>query len=187
MPTMTIPSANLRRLKKLAAEAKSSSVEGGGRHPRADLRGRSPPPPMTRRRENRAALLALAAAYDSDEARSAGAGEDGRDAAAAATGFAVGARVLVRAPVAASVGTAAQLMRSVVVSGVDEDGYLEVVYEGASSLPGGGEDPFATVCPPRDQIVVDAPPRVVTATSYATGGAGSEASSSPGAERLRQG
>jgi hypothetical protein len=80
----------------------------------------------------------------------------------------------------ASPARAAQpaVVRAVVVSAADEDGYLEVVYEGAS-LP--GEDPFATVRVARDQVIADAPPPpAVTAASG--GGAGREASSPPGAE-----
>jgi hypothetical protein len=75
--------------------------------------------------------------------------------------------VLVRAPLAASAATAAQpaLVRAVVVSAADEDGYLEVVYEGAP-LP--GDDPFATVRVARDQVIAaDTPPPAVPAAAQA--------------------
>ena len=63
--------------------------------------------------------------------------------------------------------TAAQpdVVRAVVASAADEDGYLEVVYEGAS-LP--GEDPFATVRVERDQVIAaDTPPPAVPAAAQA--------------------
>ena len=77
--------------------------------------------------------------------------------------------------------TAAQpdVVRAVVASAADEDGYLEVVYEGAS-LP--GEDPFATVRVARDQVIAaDTPPPAVPAAS-GRGTGRDEASSPPGAE-----
>jgi hypothetical protein len=79
--------------------------------------------------------------------------------------------------------TTTALVRAVVVSSAeDEDGCLEVVYEGA---PPPGEDPFATVRVPRDQIILaDSLPSAATpATSFASsggGGAGREAPFPPG-------
>ncbi|CAO1941878.1 unnamed protein product [Urochloa humidicola] len=171
MPTMTIPSANLRRLRKIAAEAaaKSSYSSGSHRPPSANLlRRRSPPPPVPRR-----------------EKRVAVAGRRNDDASGGAR---VGARVLVRTPAAASAGTTgtaaplvlpATLVRAVVVSAEDEHGYLEVVYEGAPP-------PGVTARVPRDRVIADAPPPGVAATSASAssgGSAGREASSPPpGAE-----
>ncbi|CAN6205514.1 unnamed protein product [Urochloa humidicola] len=153
MPTMTIPSANLRRLKKLAAEAaaKSSSSTGSGCRPRSAnlVRKRSPPPVPPPRREKRV----VAAAAD------AGGG-----------GARFGERVLVRTPVAAAPAPLvlpAVFVRAVVVSAEDEHGYLEVVYEGA---PPPGEDPFATARVPRDRVIVaDTPPPAFAASSGSAG------------------
>ena len=170
MPTMTIPSANMRRLKRLAAEAAARSSSGGS--PRTNIpRGRSPPR-VPRREERAVAMPAPADACDDSEARAAGAGANSRRDAGR------GARVLVRAPLAASAATAAQpaLVRAVVVSAADEDGYLEVVYEGAP-LP--GDDPFATVRVARDQVIAVAD----TPLPASGGGTGrDDASSPPGAE-----
>ncbi|CAN6199170.1 unnamed protein product [Urochloa humidicola] len=149
MPTMTIPSANLRRLRKIAAEAAAKSSASGSHRPRSPnlLRRRSPPPPVPRR-EKRVVT-----------GRSGG-------------GARVGARVLVRTPAAtASAGTTgtaapplvlpATLVRAVVVSAEDEDGYLEVVYEG---VPPPGEDTFATARVPRNRVIADAPTPAAAAT-----------------------
>ncbi|CAN6211764.1 unnamed protein product [Urochloa humidicola] len=150
MPTMTIPSANLRRLKKLAAEAaaKSSSTGSGCRPRSANLvRKRSPPPVPPPRREKRVV------------AADAGGG-----------GARFGERVLVRTPVAAAPAPLvlpAVFVRAVVVSAEDEHGYLEVVYEGA---PPPGEDPFATARVPRDRVIVaDTPPPAFAASSGSAG------------------
>ncbi|CAN6183538.1 unnamed protein product [Urochloa humidicola] len=160
MPTMTIPSANLRGLRKIAAEAaaKSSYSSGSHRPPSANLlRRRSPPPPVPRR-----------------EKRVAVAGRRNDDASGGAR---VGARVLVRT--AAPHVLPATLVRAVVVSAEDEHGYLEVVYEGAPP-------PGVTARVPRDRVIADAPPPGVAATSASAssgGSAGREASSPPpGAE-----
>ncbi|KAL6840701.1 hypothetical protein ACP4OV_029565 [Aristida adscensionis] len=178
MPTMTIPSATMRRLKAAAAAARSSPTATLHRHSAGDQIGDAS---GARRMHGTAARAAQEYSSSSSGERRATvpAPAGGRvqtpppsplrppcasaAAAAAVDGDAkvvrIGERVLVRT----AIGERVLSLSAVVVSAVDQDGYLDVAYDGVFPR----DDPFAAaVRVARDQIVtMDTPPTVAAPSS----------------------